>query len=383
MVNVLYILLLIALPLLPVLSICALWAWLRARRERVRIVVHTLAAIVGQNLPLTAALRAAAMQERGALRRIFRSMGLVIEQGHTLATALRLAFPGCPGHVVGAVDGAERGGTLGSVLRSLSADLRRGRGQPGVGGTLIPYCVMMLIVAPTVVLFFCVRVMPKYKEIFRDFGTPLPPITVWLLNATRWPAESPWAVMLVFAVLLTALYHWFFARNFLVRAPQRVQWSLRLWDALVWHVPLARNVASTRALARQLPLVLAGLRAGADLPEALRQAACVGVNHHARVRLRRWASAIERGAEPIQAARLARVPHPVRAALAGADDSLAMRLEYLALYYRGLWTHWDQVAASILAPLVVMVWALCVGFIALALFLPLIALIRAVCETIV
>ena len=66
-------------------------AWLRIRRLRERAVVEALATIVGQNLPLVAGLRAAAAQERGALRRIFEDMARHVAEGAAVSTALRCA----------------------------------------------------------------------------------------------------------------------------------------------------------------------------------------------------------------------------------------------------------------------------------------------------
>ncbi len=362
----------------------AISAWLRIRRQRTGVVIQTLASIVSQNLPLVPAVRAAAGAERGALREVYARLAKRLEVGDELSTALRCSIPACPGEVVGALQGAERGGTLPGVLQTVAARVRREVWQPPVRGLPIWYPLVLLVVLPLVVTFLVVTVLPKFRAIFADFGTPLPQITVALFDVTR-PLGNYAALMVVGLLLaVLALLQALIGRHFLTRVPDRWQPVYALWDTLVWSVPGLRQGARNYALGQQLLIMPAALRAGHDLGEAARQGACAAVNWHARRRLRRWATALEAGADPLAAAGRLGFPAPFMQALltARTDGELAARFEYLADYYQALHCHWLRVLAAAFTPLMVIAWALVVGYIVVALFLPLIALVQGVMSTI-
>jgi len=364
--------------LLLVICCCIAAAQLRARRLRHRVIIQTLASIVSQNLPLSQALRAAARGERGKLSRIYARLADTLEHGYPLSTALRLTLLSCPGEVLGAVAGAERGGTLPSVLQSLAAEARRESREPAPMGPPLWYPFLLAVVAPLIMAFCFVKVLPHFETIFRDFEAQLPPITQSLFRVSD--LFSGLALLLALLALVLLLVQATLGQFLLRRLPERFQLLFALWDTLTWSLPLVRHVIRNRALARQLPVLQAGVRAGHDLAEAARQAACIPVNFHAGHRLRRWAEELAAGADPRESARRLGFPGPVLEALAvaagGAD--LGTRLEYVSGYYQALRYHWERVLVSVLTPSLVALWGLCVGYVVLALFLPLAALINAV-----
>ncbi len=368
--------------LLAAVAVSTFVAWMRLRRSRHVAVVRTLASIVGQNLPLPRSLRAAAQQERGAMRRIYEWMAARLEVGDSLASALRSAMPAAPGRVVGAVQAGEAGGTTATVLRDLAEELRLDRPANNAPGTPIPYLLGMMVALPAVLGFLMVTVIPKFHEIFLDFGVELPPSTRWLIDVSS--AQATHIIVPFALIALVGLALQFgIGRHFMVRVPDRYQWPFAMLDRLIWTIPGLRSLSESRALARQMPVLEAAVTAGHDLPAAARQAARVDANRAARQRLRRWADAIEQGEDASKSAAALGFPAPVRSALAGArGQELGAALAYLTLYYRGLTFHWERVIAAMLTPCVVLLWAACVGFIVVSLFMPLVVLIEGVAESV-
>jgi type IV pilus assembly protein PilC len=349
-------------------------AWLRLRRLRERAVVQTLATIVGQNLPLVTGLRAAARQERGALRRVFDNMARHIEDGAALSTALRCALVSCSGRVVGALQGAERGGTVPAILRSLALEQRYAQVSQNRFAPALPYFALLIVVYPAITFTIIVFLVPKFRAIFADFGVDsLPAITESLVTISNVAVNHVAWIGLALLVLALIAVQAFLGRHFWARKPDLFQWPFVLLDTLSWHLPICRRVAQVRALARQLPIMQAAVRAGEDLPAAAQQAACVDANHYARRRLRRWAEAIEQGGDPADMARRLRLPTPVVVALRSArgERELPAALDYLSSYYRSLLVHWEQVAASIVVPTTVLLFGVCFGYVVLAFYLPL------------
>ncbi len=349
----------------------ALHAWLRLRRVRARTVLKTVASIVAQNLPLTRALRAAAQPERGAVRRMYQRLAVHLECGDDLSAALRAAVRACPGHVLGAVQAGERSGTLPAALTS--AVREPPPIQPRVGRLPLWYPAVLLSLAPLMMLYLRTFIAPNFKEIFADFGIPLPAVTGALFGDD---GTLLLALLLALMLFTLAVVQSLILRNFVPRLADRVQVIYWLWDTLVWYCPLSRPVARVRALARQLPVLEAAVRAGHDLFTAARETARIPVNWYARQRLTVWATALQSGADPLEAARAAGLPAALQRALAAARQGgeLPAQLAYLSAYYQSLAVHWEDVLLSALAPLVVVAWGLVVGYVTVALIWPLAAL---------
>jgi type II secretory pathway component PulF len=371
--------LLIVLPVfLAIVAVTAAVAvWLRVIHMRTHSIVQTLALIVGQNIPLTTALRAAAQYERRRLREVFERMARCLEAGDPVSAALRYAYTACPGYVVGAIQGAEQGGTLPSVLRALVADLQRERKAVSRLTPAVAYFFVLSVVVPSFLLAMAVFLLPNFQAIFADFGVKPHPLQVQLASVGGFLAAHSLILALALLVLALLIIQSVFIRVLRPRRPNHFPTLATVCDTITWHLPLFRHIAQTRALARQLPIMQAAIRAGHDLAPAARQAACVDVNIHARQRMRRWAERIEAGGDPRAQARALHLPGALLSVLNAAQgrDELATGLDYLCSYYRSLLIHWEHIFVSAAVPVMVLTWAGCVAYIALALFVPLYAMI--------
>lgn len=367
--------------LLAMIAITALVAWLRLRRLRERTIVQTLALLVGQNLPLVAGLHEAAQQERRKLRLILEELSRRLNGGSSMSVALRCAYSSCSGVTLGAIQAAEQAGTLPTVLHSLVRDLDPPRDTAGRSTTPLLYTLTVPTVTMFVFLAIVTFLVPKFRDIFKDFGLQtLPASTESLIAVGSVLTHNFVLVVIGELILILLILQTLIGRHFWVRQPDSLQWPYVLLDALVWSTPILRRIAQTRALARQTPILLASIRAGHDLPAAARQAACVDANVFARRRLRRWAENIERGRAPLEAARKASLPRSLCLALARAQspDELATALEYVGSYYRRLLLHWERLFISVAGPTVVFFFGLGIGYAVLAFYLPLKALIDGV-----
>ena len=191
-------LLIYILFLLAAATIGGLLAWTRIRRARVRVVVQTLASIVGQNLPLVPALQAAASAERSALRRTYTRIATRLGVGDALSTALRTSMLSCPGDIIGAIIAAEQGGTLPSVLRSLAAEARRNAHARTTRHPATLYTLVLVLVVPLIFLFIATVTLPRFKEIFQDFDTAMPAITLTLFGIADVVSAYGWLYFLLF-----------------------------------------------------------------------------------------------------------------------------------------------------------------------------------------
>ena len=56
-------------------------------------------------------------------------------------------------------------------------------------------------------------------------------------------------------------------------------------------------------------------------------------------------------------------------------DLFAAALDYLCSYYRSLLAHWEHVFVSLAIPCVVLVWAVCIAFVAIGVFTPIYSIV--------
>jgi type II secretory pathway component PulF len=238
----------------------------------------------------------------------------------------------------------------------------------------------MAVCVPGIVTVMLVLVIPKYREIFLDFGTALPAITIALLNlSTLLEHIGPWLILAA-ALLLFAWGLALLLRRLHGHQVDALAWP---WDAAMWHLPIVRSAARRRALMGQLLVLHAALRAGHDLAWATRQTTTAAVNLFARRRMARWAKDLVAGADRVQSARQAGLPESFVRVLSAArnDGELAAGCEYLSDYLVRVERHWGAVVRGVLEPVAVLAWALCVAFVALALFYPMVTLIQSVAAT--
>lgn len=371
----------VPLTLFVELAACCMYVWLRWRQLRTHTVTNALTLVVGQNIPLYDGLRAMARGERGANKRILDDIATQLALGDSVAKAVRSAHRGIPGDVLGAIQAGEEAGTLPTVLRNIDRRVRQSAAQQ-VGSTpAIVYFMLLTFFVFVHVFLVCTFLVPKFRDIFADFGVhKLPWPTEWLIAAVGSLHQTfgPLLALILFGAPLLLL-RIVIGRYFSVRVPDRIQPLFRTLDALCWCSPGLRHIAQTRALVKQLPVMTASVRAGHDLPAAARHAARVDANWFARKRLTRWSEMMIAGKTPAEAAREAGLP----AAFCGvvsrsrAQDPFVAELSYLSSYYERLANHWDRVTAGIVAPVLVLAASVLVGFVTIALYLPMRGLMNA------
>lgn len=336
-------------------------------RGRARSVARVLAILMRHNLPLVEGLRSAARTESRVVARVLRRLADRLALGDAISTGLRRAWWHCPSDLMGAIQAGERGGTLPSVLAGLEEQVAR-FDKPMATAAAVGYSAVMLLITTGIALSVTLNLVPQFYLIFLDFGVHrLPTSTQWLVGASAFMREYAFGLAIGLLVVLQVVL----VRQFLQRVPDRTQPLAIVGDTLLWITPGARQIASNRALARQLPVIVVALRAGHDLPAAVQQAVCLDANWHARRRLRRFGEYLA-SQSPAAAAKSAGLPNAVRTRLAqsGNQADFLAGLEYLGRYYRSLETHWEHVVGTALLPLVTVGWGLLIGFVVVALYLP-------------
>lgn len=341
-----------------------------------RIVISQIAAVVRQNLPLATGLALAAESERGRPRAQLRNISRLVAGGMTLSEAVRTALPDCSAVSLSLIAAGEQTGQLSVALDQAEERLfERDRDRPPDDVPVASYLLAVTGFAALIVSGIMVAVVPKFKEIFRDFDVVLPSSTRSLIRVSEFFAGAGLLLIALIILISVAIY-----LSMRPRRRPRLAFTSRIADWIRWYTPAWRQVEISRGMRSILQAMRLGVRSGMSLEPAVRVAEVVDVNDQLKKRLRRFRELADRGVDLRQAAHQAGLGQVAAVAMAagkrGGDLDAALR--YAADYYSAVASRWWILLRNISWPIGTLVLGVMVGFIVVALFQPLVALINSV-----
>ncbi len=341
------------------------------------LAVANLAAAARLNLPFAEVVDMAGREEGGEAKAALTRLSYWLARGSMPSVALRHSIRGCPAFVSATVQVGEDSGQITAALELANARIRQRRNQSAsllTTGWIYP-CVLFLfwvaIVAGTLLV-----VVPKFKEIFCDFGTPLPASTVALidLGAGASGLAGPLLCVVAAVIPLGLLVAGLSLRP---RRPGSPRVLSSIGDSFRWILPFFRSFDRGTGHAAVLDAIRMGLQGGLPLERAVRLACDVDVNCQVRNQYRDFGRNLIAGIDPGDAATGAGLGCVVAAAfnsvMRGTSPNVA--LQYAADYHRAMANRRWHVLARLLTPLVTLAAGCLIALTALALFQPLIALI--------
>lgn len=350
------------------------------RRSRAMLAVNYLDQAVRLNLPIPPMLAAAEASESGPMRRRLGRLRAEIEAGSPIAISLRRASPGAPPRVIGLITAGERLGRLPQALRRTAAierSILRDQRRALQSIMLRWYPMLIPVVVLPVYFTIMIFVMPKFKQLFADFGLKLPAVTLWLLDV--WGDLSVPLVCIALLAMAAAC-----ARLFADLFPFQRRSMRRLGplDWLAWSLPPWRGVVRSRALADACHVIADGLGAGQPADRAILDAAEVCPNTVFHTAMLEWARYVGEGVPLAQGARQARMPPILPGMLRTARDSAgtAEVFAFLSRYYDGRHGKAAALLDGAAIPVMVLVMAVFVLTLALGLFLPMVKLMEHLSE---
>jgi len=320
--------------------------------------------------PLVPALTAAEEQtEKPAVRSIIQRVRQHVEEGGSLVEALESEDDFCDAVFRTMIGAGEATATLPQVFDRLSglAQQQMQTRKLVVGAMIYPMVLCCLLTGVVSMLLFFV--VPRFKGLFASLDSPLPATTKILFVASQYIKEGWPYVLAGLAAVITSVV-------LCIRLP-----STRAWlDEVVLRLPVVGRLMSRLIFARVVRVWAAMLRCHVPLLETIRQSR-EAVRNSAFLRLidkvEESVSSGGRMGHAVAAARLAD-PIIVSALTTGEDNG---RLAEAADFVSG-WMDEDnlsaiQQATRLMEPLLLTMMGIVVGFVAMALFVPLFDLATA------
>ena len=305
------------------------------------------------------------------LREIIRDIQTEVESGATLSKSMA-KFPKVFSDLaVGLVRAGEVGGVLDDTLERLAVFLEKDLELRQKIKSAMTYPILVMIVAVGIVSFLVMFILPKFMDLFLELGmeeSDFPAPTRFLMNVSNF-----------------ALHRWYFMVGILVGlwiAIGRIKATKtgkRYWDALMLKVPVFGPLNHKIAVSRFARTLSTLLSSGVPILQALETVAGTVSNDVIADAIMLSRASIREGdtiADPLSESKMF-PPMVVQMITIGEETGqLDAMLEKVAVFYeREVDAAVESLTAAI-EPVMIVALGFIVGFIVIAMFLPLIGVIE-------
>lgn len=229
-----------------------------------------LSTLQDAGLPLLRSLQILENQQKpGKLKSVLLGVVEEVEGGSSLSEAMAKFPKAFDTLYTKMVNAGEIGGVLDVILQRLSEFMEKAqRLKSKVVGAMI-YPVAVIIVAVGIVTGIMVFIIPKFQEIFADFGVELPLLTMGLIHTSSWmignyPTKG--AMMLPGVVYVIASpFVLFFGIKFL----RKTKYGKAAMDTLLLYTPVLGQLVRKTVIAKFTRTLGTLIAAGVPILEAV------------------------------------------------------------------------------------------------------------------
>ena len=338
-------------------------AYGRVSFREVTIFSRQLASLIKSGVPILEALNIISGQsENPNLEHILRSIHNAVRAGATFSCALTEYPKAFSSLYVAIIRTGEDSGNLHEALLRISDHRSKQEEVLSRFRMAMAYPILMGVVGVSTVVFMLTFVMPRLKSIFTTMGQNLPIPTRILLslssNLRQW---WPWIVTILMAAIL------------IVRRQMQTKAGRLSWSILKLHIPIYGSFAVKAELARFCRTMELLIRSGVPILKALDLAIPVLGNEVIKDQLKQSHKELEQGGsfgKSIKGSKT--IPPFVSNLIIVGEESgkLHEALSEVAGSYDRDTDEEMRVMTSLLEPIMILTMGLIVGFIVIAMLLP-------------
>jgi type IV pilus assembly protein PilC len=342
-------------------------------RKQLVAFTRQLSTLQDAGLPILRSLQILEEQQRpGLLKAIIGGVADEVEGGGTLSDAMQSYPKAFDKLYVNMINAGEAGGVLDIILSRLADFMEKAaKLKKKVIGAMI-YPGVVISIAVGIVSMIMIFVIPKFEQIFKDFKTDLPEITKVLLYVSRWFAQQyGWAYVLFSPIIFTILYR-------LIRISEGGKFAT---DLIKLKIPILGAILGKTAIARFTRTLGTLISAGVPILDAINITKETCGNEVYSRALLKVHDAIREGesmADPLRATKVCDALVVNMVDVGEETGDLDKMLIKIADNYDSDVDVLVGSLISILEPVMVVILGVIVGFIVVALFAPMIALIQTV-----
>ena len=227
--------------------------------KELTLFTRQLSILQDAGLPILRSLKILAdMQKPGRLKYSLEDVCDEIEGGSTLSEAMSKSPKAFDRLYVNMIRAGEAGGALEVILRRLSEFMERAEAlRRKVKGAMV-YPVVVVSVAVGILTFIMMKIVPQFKKIFDDFGTTLPPMTEFLINVSNLAVSYWWGIPAIP-----------FGFNLIIKGIKKIPYGRFGWDLFTLKVIIFGQLVEKNIVSRSARTLGTLLGAGVPILEAL------------------------------------------------------------------------------------------------------------------
>jgi type IV pilus assembly protein PilC len=210
-------------------------------------------------LPILRSLRILAEQARpGRLKYSLEDTCEHIEAGDTLSEAMAKSPKAFDRLYVNMIKAGEAGGALEIILQRLADFKERAESLKRKVKSAMIYPIVVVTVAVGILTFIMIKIVPSFQEIFADFDLTLPPMTLYLIAVADW-CQDYWYLIpgIPIAIWLT------------IKLIRKFRHGRIGWDQFVIKVPIFGQLIEKNIMARTSRTLGTLIASGVPILEAL------------------------------------------------------------------------------------------------------------------
>ncbi|MFO0839640.1 MAG: type II secretion system F family protein [Phycisphaerae bacterium] len=348
--------------------------WGKVKTKLLTQFTRQLSTLQDAGLPILRSIRILEQQQKpGMLKNCLKQVSEDVEGGATLSEAFARhpkAFDRLYSNMVAA---GEAGGVLDVILQRLADFLEKAQKlKRKVIGAMI-YPIVVISIALSITLAIVILLVPKFRDIFKDFGvTTLPAMTEMLIATSNWLISgSPpgWFVIILSPLIIM----------FMLKLIRMSQIGRMILDTITLKIPVIGQIIAKSGIARFTRTLGTLISAGVPILEALKITRDTTGNEIYAAMLGKVHDSIREGdsfANPLRASKC------VDSIVVNMVDVGEETGELDKMLYKVADNYDDEVdtlvasLVSLLEPVLVVVLGAIVGFIVVSLYLPMIHLIQ-------
>jgi type IV pilus assembly protein PilC len=303
----------------------------------------------------------------GVLKNALQDIVEDIESGQTLSEACAKHPKAFDRLYCNMIKAGEAGGALEAILQRLADFKEKSQSLKRRIKSAMVYPIVVIFGACVIVGFILYFIIPKFEAIFKDFNLPLPKMTIILIDA------SHFLIKYFYIVFLTPLFIWIF-----IKLLYRNKTGAYVCDRIALMIPVMGSIIEKSTVARTMRTLGTLVQSGVPILESLnivRDTAGNAVFERAFTRIYESIREGETIAQPLKEARIVDDIVVNMIDVGEETGELDTMLNKIADNYDEEVETAVESLVSLLEPIMIVILGGIVGFIVIALFLPLVTLI--------
>jgi type IV pilus assembly protein PilC len=343
----------------------------KIRNKDKNVFTRQFATLIGAGLPLSNSLRVVAEQtENKPMRRLIEALLADVEAGRTLTQACQ-KYPDVFNNLyIALLRAGEASGTLDlSLVRLADQNEKDEKMMSDIRGALT-YPAIILLVILAVLIFMVVVVVPQVENLYKDLGKELPWATAFLVGVSNFIVEQWYVVLIVTAVAI-----WFLIQFSKTEVGQR-------WLAIFkLNVPLFKGLFLRLYNSRFARTCQNLLSTGVSIQDSLKISGEAIGNIMVQEQIDIVMEKIKQGkplSESIKERSYILPLIPQMASIGEQSGKIDEMLGKAALVYENELDEQIRTISKLIEPILMVVMALLVGFIVIAVLMPIYAIVSDV-----